>query len=56
VRLGEILRAPAAELLDEARRIRDGRGALVTYSPKVFIPLSKLCRDVCDYCTFAAPP
>src|SRR5207237_5532210 len=28
----------------------------VTYSPKVFIPLTKLCRDVCHYCTFAAPP
>src|SRR5581483_5648354 len=31
-------------------------GILVTYSPKVFIPLTKLCRDVCHYCTFAAPP
>src|SRR3954451_23500377 len=30
--------------------------ALVTYSPKVFIPLTKLCRDVCHYCTFAKPP
>jgi FO synthase len=29
---------------------------LVTYSPKVFIPLTKLCRDVCHYCTFAHPP
>src|SRR5205823_6643648 len=29
---------------------------IVTYSPKVFIPLTKLCRDVCHYCTFAAPP
>ncbi len=32
------------------------RGRLVTYSPKVFIPLTKLCRDVCHYCTFAKPP
>ncbi len=32
------------------------RTRLVTYSPKVFIPLTKLCRDVCHYCTFAAPP
>ena len=32
------------------------RGRLVTYSPKVFIPLTKLCRDVCHYCTFARPP
>jgi FO synthase len=28
----------------------------VTYSPKVFVPLTKLCRDVCHYCTFAHPP
>jgi FO synthase len=33
-----------------------GAGRLVTYSPKVFIPLTKLCRDVCHYCTFARPP
>ena len=26
------------------------------YSPKVFVPLTKLCRDVCHYCTFAHPP
>ena len=31
-------------------------GGLVTYSPKVFIPLTTLCRDVCGYCTFARPP
>ena len=31
-------------------------GALQTYSRKVFIPLTRLCRDVCHYCTFAAPP
>ncbi|HXV56796.1 MAG TPA: 5-amino-6-(D-ribitylamino)uracil--L-tyrosine 4-hydroxyphenyl transferase CofH [Gaiellaceae bacterium] len=29
---------------------------LVTYSPKVFVPLTTLCRDVCHYCTFARPP
>src|SRR5437763_12029565 len=53
----ELLSAPAAELLAEARRVRDEtRGRLVTYSPKVFIPLTKLCRDVCHYCTFARPP
>jgi len=28
----------------------------VTFSPKVFIPLTQLCRDVCHYCTFAHPP
>src|SRR5581483_2580108 len=32
------------------------RGRLVTYSPKVFVPLTQLCRDVCHYCTFARPP
>ena len=32
------------------------RGSLVTYSPKVFIPLTKLCRDTCRYCTFTETP
>src|SRR6266496_6021473 len=53
----ELLEAPLGELLEEARALRDeGHGRLVTYSPKVFIPLTKLCRDVCHYCTFARPP
>jgi FO synthase len=52
----ELLSMPADELLGEARRRRDAHTRLVTYSPKVFIPLTKLCRDVCHYCTFAAPP
>jgi FO synthase len=48
---------PLDELMAEARAVRDARsGQLVTYSPKVFIPLTKLCRDVCHYCTFAHPP
>src|ERR671911_3105698 len=47
--------APLEELLAAARGRRRG-GGLVTYSPKVFIPLTKLCRDVCGYCTFARPP
>src|SRR3954468_9794970 len=48
---------PLDELMAEARAVRErARGALVTYSPKVFIPLTKLCRDVCHYCTFAQPP
>src|SRR5438132_2883321 len=52
-----LLDASLEELCVEARRLRDaGHGRLVTYSPKVFIPLTKLCRDVCHYCTFAAPP
>ena len=35
---------------------RRGHGDVITYSRKVFIPLTRLCRDVCRYCTFAAPP
>src|SRR5216110_3139731 len=51
------LRAPLDELMAAARAVREvERGRLVTYSPKVFIPLTKLCRDVCHYCTFARPP
>ncbi len=47
----------AEELLEPAQRLaREAHGSLVTYSPKVFVPLTKLCRDVCHYCTFAAPP
>jgi FO synthase len=57
VTLRDLLATPLAELCAEARTRRNARnGLLVTYSPKVFIPLTKLCRDVCHYCTFAAPP
>jgi FO synthase len=53
----EVAAASLDELCAEARRLREaGHGSLVTYSPKVFIPLTKLCRDVCHYCTFAHPP
>jgi FO synthase len=52
--VSEILTAPLDALMAEARSLR--RGRLVTYSPKVFIPLTTLCRDVCGYCTFARPP
>ncbi|MDF2749095.1 MAG: fbiC, partial [Gaiellaceae bacterium] len=51
----ELLGTPLEELLAAARERRRGDG-LVTYSPKVFIPLTTLCRDVCGYCTFARPP
>ncbi len=44
-------------LTEAAGRLRDrGFGPLVTYSRKVFIPLTHLCRDVCHYCTFAQAP
>src|SRR5918994_2209131 len=45
---------PVDEVCAGARALRKTR--VVTYSPKVFIPLTKLCRDVCHYCTFARPP
>ena len=45
------------DLLHAARSVRDATfGTRVTYSPKVFIPLTKLCRDRCGYCTFAQAP
>ena len=44
-------------LMLRAAALRDeGHGNVVTYSRKVFIPLTHLCRDNCHYCTFAAPP
>ena len=42
--------AAAAELRDR------GKGRIVTFSPKVFIPLTRLCRDFCGYCTFRQSP
>ncbi len=52
-----LLETPLEELCAEARSLRSaGHGSLVTYSPKVFVPLTTLCRDVCHYCTFAKPP
>ncbi len=49
-------------LCDAAARVRDaglvaaGRPGVVTYSPKVFIPVTRLCRDRCHYCTFVTTP
>ncbi len=49
--------AALADLMEAAAAKRDAAyGRLVTYSRKVFIPLTKLCRDVCHYCTFAEVP
>jgi FO synthase len=54
--------ADLAELCAAAARVRDqglldaGRPGTVTYSRKVFIPLTRLCRDRCHYCTFATSP
>ncbi|MCZ8140588.1 MAG: 5-amino-6-(D-ribitylamino)uracil--L-tyrosine 4-hydroxyphenyl transferase CofH [Acetobacteraceae bacterium] len=48
---------PLKELMAEAAALRDaGHGRVMSYSRKVFIPLTKLCRDVCHYCTFAEKP
>jgi FO synthase len=44
-------------LMADAGQLRDrGHGRLISYSRKVFIPLTHLCRDVCHYCTFAERP
>ena len=51
------LKSGSSDLLAEASDLRDqGHGNIQTYSPKVFIPLTHLCRDVCHYCTFSKPP
>jgi FO synthase len=53
----ELFSGAGHDLLSRAAAIRDKSwGNVITYSPKVFIPLTKLCRDVCHYCTFARPP
>ncbi|MFJ7066426.1 bifunctional FO biosynthesis protein CofGH [Streptomyces sp. NPDC101115] len=60
-----LLRARGADLADlvaTAGRVRDaglaaaGRPGVITYSKSVFIPLTRLCRDKCHYCTFATVP
>ena len=55
--VADLLSAPLSELLAEASRIRRvAFGDRITYSPKVFIPLTRLCNDTCGYCTFAQAP
>src|SRR5262245_55758566 len=60
-----LLRARGDDLADlcaSAARVRDqgleaaGRSGMVTYSRKVFVPVTRLCRDRCHYCTFATTP
>jgi FO synthase len=54
--------AALEDLLEAAGRVRDaglveaGRPGVITYSRKVFVPLTRLCRDRCHYCTFATTP
>jgi len=53
----DLAEAPLDALLDRAEAVAlAARGGIVTYSRKVFIPLTRLCRDVCHYCTFATAP
>jgi FO synthase len=52
-----LIPAQAAQLMPSAESLTlEGFGETVTYSRKVFIPLTQLCRDVCHYCTFAKAP
>ena len=57
---GSLIRAEGEELkslLEAAARLRDElKGRFITYSKKVFIPLTNLCRDYCGYCTFRKDP
>ncbi|MGQ0521744.1 MAG: 5-amino-6-(D-ribitylamino)uracil--L-tyrosine 4-hydroxyphenyl transferase CofH [Actinomycetota bacterium] len=53
----DLLAAPLPELLSAAAAVRDrATGTRITWSPKVFVPLTRLCRDRCGYCTFATAP
>lgn len=54
----DIGRGPGLQdLMARAAALRDlGHGSQITWSRKVFIPLTHQCRDVCHYCTFARPP
>ncbi len=52
-----LLHEPTSALMTGAAAIRDrAHGTRITFSPKVFIPLTFLCNDTCGYCTFAQPP
>jgi FO synthase len=54
---GDLISTPLEELVAKASALRDrGHGEIMTYSRKVFIPLTHLCRDICHYCTFAKSP
>ena len=55
--LTEFESTPLPRLLEAARTLgREGHGNVISYSRKVFVPLTRLCRDVCGYCTFAVGP
>jgi FO synthase len=51
------LDAPLEHVMSEAAAIRDASTeSHITFSPKVFLPMTRLCRNSCGYCTFAQPP
>ena len=55
--LQDLLTKSLDELMASASAKRDERyGNIISFSRKVFIPLTTLCRDVCHYCTFAKSP
>jgi FO synthase len=55
--LHQSTQAPLSDLLAAATELRaQGKGNVITYSKKVFIPLTTLCRDYCSYCTFRKDP
>ncbi len=55
--IDDLIHAPLDELMTRAQHVRNAaHGTRITFSPKVFIPLTMLCRDKCGYCTFAQPP
>jgi 7,8-didemethyl-8-hydroxy-5-deazariboflavin synthase CofG subunit len=55
--LHQAAQAPLADLLAAAAELRaQGKGTVITFSRKVFIPLTTLCRDYCSYCTFRKDP
>lgn len=52
-----MLKHPLPELMARAKELRDARAdGIITFSPKVFLPVTKLCRNACGYCTFAQEP
>src|SRR3954468_5956273 len=53
----DLLQLPLDQLMARAVAVREQTtGSRITWSPKVFIPLTMLCRDKCGYCTFAKAP
>src|SRR5258705_14019473 len=57
LRLAESQGDETAALLAAAAALRDRhKGKTVTFSPKIFVPLTNLCRDFCGYCTFRKAP